>query len=66
MKLTNQQQSTLQLIMRSPDIGGGWRTCSSVVFQKLVIPMPDELFEKDVEREMVRLTEKGLTLVEWL
>lgn len=66
MKLTNEQYDTLSLVMRSPDIGGGWRTCSSVVFQELVIPMPDELFEKDVEREIVRLTEKGLTLVEWL
>lgn len=66
MKLTNEQYNTLMLVTRSTDIGGGWRKCSSIVFQKLVIPMPDELFEKDVERERVRLTEKGLTLVQWL
>lgn len=66
MKLTDAQMNGLRLVMRSPDSGDGWRKCSKILFEKVILPMPDELFEKDVANQMVRLTEKGLTLVEWL
>lgn len=66
MKITQEQKSTLSLLMRSPDRGDGWRTCSPVLFEKLIVPMPDELVEKDAENLKCRLTAEGNTLVEWL
>ena len=65
MKLTAAQKDTLQLLMRSPDRGDGWRSCSGIVFEKLILPMPDELVEKDMVNKFVRLTDEGSTLVEW-
>jgi len=66
MKITQEQKATLDLLMRSPDRGDGWRTCSPILFEKLIVPMPDELVEKDVEQKKCRLTEEALTLIEWM
>ena len=66
MRLTQEQKATLDLIMRSPDRGEGWRTCASILFEKLIVPMPDELVEKDMEQRKCRLTEQGKTLVAWM
>jgi len=66
VKLTNEQRKVLQLVLRSPDRGEGWRTCSQAAFDNLVMPMPDELFEKDAEQRRVRLTEKGNAIAEWM
>lgn len=63
MELTNLQKSTLQLVMRSPDCGEGWRLCSMILLKRLLMSMPDELVEKDIDGRMVRLTELGLKYV---
>ena len=65
-KLTDGQRETLRLVNRSPGLEGGWRSCSPVVFEQLIAPMPDELVEKDATQRRVRLTDKGITLIEWL
>jgi len=66
MLLTQQQMDTLRLIMRSPDNGDGWRMCSSILFEKVIIPMSNELVEKDVDQKMVRLTDEGKTIFKWM
>jgi hypothetical protein len=45
-KMTQEQRDVLNLIARSPDRGNGWRTCSPVLFDKLISSMPDSLVEK--------------------
>jgi len=66
MQLTQQQRDILHLLMRSPDSGDGWRMCSPIVFEKVIVPMSDELVEKDTDQKRVRLTEEGKTVFKWM
>lgn len=63
--LTQQQLSSIKLIDRSPDKGEGWRKCSQPIFEKIIIPMPDELVEKDTHNLMARLTPDGQVIAKW-
>lgn len=64
-KLTQSQRDVLSLILRSPDRGDRWRTCSPTIFDKLISDMPDALVEKDAERLRVRLTREAETILFW-
>ena len=65
-ELTDQQRTTLRLIKRTTPKDDGWYQCASMIFEQLILPMPDALVEKDSEHLRVRLTEKAVTLLEWL
>lgn len=62
-ELTQPQRDVLNLIARSPDRGDGWRTCSPILFEKLMADMPDALVEKDAEGSRVRLTSEAETIL---
>ena len=64
-KMTQPQRDVLNLIARSPDRGNGWRTCSPMLFEKLIAEMPDSLVEKDAEGLRVKLTDEAETILFW-
>ncbi len=66
MKLSQQHKDTINLILRSRDIGDGWRICDSKVYEILIEPMPDELVEKDKTTLRVRLTPAGRIIADWV
>ena len=65
MSLSQQQKDLLKLVGRSPNIGDGWRNCAPKIFANFIVPMPDELVEKDVENRRARLTVAGQAIVDW-
>ena len=65
-RLTDAQSSTLQLILRSPDRGEGWRQCSEILFAAIIVPMPHELVEVNTVTRQVRLTTEGASVARWL
>ena len=64
-KMTQPQRDVLNLIARSPDRGNGWRTCSPMLFEKLIAEMPDSLVEKDAKGLRVKLTDEAETILFW-
>lgn len=65
-KLTEQSKSLIRLILRSPDIGDGWRQCSSSVYQLIENFPHQELIEADANNLRVRLSERGQIVQEYL
>ena len=64
--LSQQEKDALKLIERSKDVGDGWKKCSPALYRIAVIPLPDELVEKQPDPPMVRLTEEGKIVLKWL
>lgn len=65
MRLTKVEASVLSLINRSR-MTDGWAACSEFVFNQLILPMTDDLVEKDANTLRVRLTYEGSIVVKWL
>jgi len=65
MKLTDRENEFLKLLLRSPDIGEGWRNVSQTVW-----PLVDAFQHKDLietkDGNKVRLSERGLVLVDYV
>ena len=69
MKLTEHNIRFLQLMLRSPDVGEGWRNVSSVLWQLVDKFDRPELVEKERHEDgsgRVRLTERGKVLVDYI
>lgn len=66
MPLSQQQKDLMKLLQRSPDSGDGWRNCAPKIFENFILPMPDELIEKDIEKKQARFTVAGQAVVDWM
>ncbi len=67
MKLTDKDKSIISLIMRSRDLGDGWRQCSLILFDAIFkYGVSSELVEVDSDEKRVRLTEEGRIVLKWL
>lgn len=68
-KLPQQQKDFLRLVLRSPDVGDGWRSVSPIlvpVTKKQVASNP-ELFEtRDEDGFLIRLTERARIVTDYL
>lgn len=65
-KLTQQQKDCINLILRSQDLGEGWRQCSPKIFEIIIQTLPEELLERKEQNQQVRLTTEGQTVSKWL
>lgn len=65
VKFTDKDRSFLKLLLRSPDIGDGWRKVSSVVWP-LVLEFPHPELIRLRNGCEVRLSKSGLVLVDYL
>lgn len=66
MKLTQIQKDAMKLLLRSKDIGGGWRQCNPEIFKIFVAKVPEALVERDSELSRLRLTTEGQAVSKWL
>lgn len=65
MKLSQMQKDGINLLIRSKDIGEGWRQCAPRVFRLLADAMPVDLVERDEELRRMRLTPAGEAVAKW-
>ena len=70
MKLGDQQETFMRLVARSPDQGDGWRSVSDMLrpMSENMAAQRPELYEtKEVDGKfMIRLSERGIVLAEYL
>lgn len=64
--ITDNNRSFLKLLLRSPDIGDGWRKVSDVVWPLVEQFDKPELLEKDTDGRRVKLSPDGETVVAYL
>ena len=65
-KLSDKDKGFIRLLMRSPDNGEGWRKVSNMLWPLVERFDAQELIERDDGMHMVRLSEKGQTVSEYL
>lgn len=67
-RLTNSQENFLRLILRSPDIGEGWRRFSKQVWPLIENFGRKEMLEVDGTKEggKIRLSERGLVVCDYI
>ena len=65
MKIEPKAMSFLKLLLRSPDIGEGWRNVSASVWP-LVLAFPHQELLETKDGNAVRLSERGLTVVDYI
>jgi hypothetical protein len=65
--LAQSQKDLLRLIVRSPDIGEGWRVVSDTLWPVILTELqgPD-LIEINQETRRIRLTQEGVTVVKYV
>lgn len=66
MKLIGPQTDTLRLILRSPDLGDGWRQVSATLWQHVQSWAPAELVEFDQDNKRIRLNGDGNVLARYI
>jgi hypothetical protein len=64
--LSIRDSDAIRLIVRSKDIGDGWRQVAMRQVYELYEKLPDELVEKDPANRRVRLTDAGKVVAQWL
>lgn len=65
-KLSPTDKSFLQLILRSPDLGEGWRNVSNALWRFVEEFSAQELLDRDGNLKRVRLSEKGKVIADYL
>lgn len=65
MKIQPKDMSFLKLLMRSPDVGDGWRNVSAVVWPLVAGFKHPELIRMR-NGNQVKLSDRGLTVVEYI
>lgn len=65
VKLSQVQKDGINLLIRSKDIGDGWRQCAPKIFQVLSNVMPVDLVERDEDLRRMRLTPEGEAVAKW-
>lgn len=66
MKISHLQKDVINLILRSRDIGDGWRQCTPKIYIMMVDILPKELIEKDDIKKQLRLTPEGKVVAKWM
>lgn len=71
MKISDTQRNFIQLLLRSSDIGDGWRKVSNMLrpITEETVQIHPELYETKEEEDgsfMIRLSERGAILGEYL
>lgn len=66
MRLDDRQTNFIKLILRSEDVGDGWRQCSDVLYEHFLSYLPEELVEWDHDQKRVRLTREGDIVARYL
>jgi hypothetical protein len=64
--ITDNNRSFLKLLLRSPDIGDGWRQVSDVVWPLVSGFDKKELLELNEDEKRVRLSPDGLVVANYL
>jgi preprotein translocase subunit SecA len=65
MSISRFDRDFLLLLVRSKDIGDGWRQVSDRLWKLVTMFSEPELIEVDEPNKRVRLTDKGATIVEF-
>ena len=65
-QLTFDQRSLMKLILRSPDLGDGWRQCSDLLWPHVrrVYDQIPELFEVN-DLQQIRISPEGTIALKW-
>ncbi len=63
--LTQPQKDLLRLILRSPDLGEGWRQVSQTLWKSVTHYRHPDLTEIDEEKRRIRLTPDGAVVVKY-
>jgi len=66
MKLSNIQKDAINLLLRSKDIGEGWRQCAPKIYAIIAAEIPDDLLEMDDKLFRLRLTQEGKAVAKWI
>ena len=64
-KISPWDVDAMRLILRSKDIGDGWRQVAMRQVYEVMEKLPDELVEKDSANRRVRLTDAGKVVIQW-
>ena len=64
--LSDQDRNFIRLVLRSRDVGEGWRKVSPTLWKLVELFKHDELLERDKDGLRVRLTQKGNVVAEYL
>ena len=64
-KLNQADKDLLRLINRSPDMGGGWRQVSKMLWPHITKTAHSDLTELDEANLRIRFTEEGETIVRY-
>lgn len=65
-KLSDHEKSFIALLLRSKDVGDGWRNVSAPLWQLIELFSQKELLEVDEVERRARLSAKGHTVAEYL
>lgn len=65
-KLSDEQKSFFALILRSPDIGDGWRQSSDMLWPHIQKWAHPDLTELDEENKRIRFTPEGLLVLQYI
>jgi hypothetical protein len=65
-KPTPRDVELLRLILRSPDVGDGWRNVSGVLWEHVVKNAVIDLVEFDYENKRVRFSPEGVIVMRYL
>lgn len=65
-KISHEQVSFLKLILRSADVGDGWRQCSFHVYPLAETFKHPELLELNEGAKQVRLSARGLVVADYI
>jgi hypothetical protein len=66
MMLSEHEISFIRLVLRSDDVGDGWRNVSNILWRLVRDFKPKELIEIDEPNSRVRLSERGQIVAEYL
>lgn len=64
--ITDRDMSVIALIQRSPRLAYGWRQVSDTVWPLVSNPDAPELFELNHDDKMIRLSERGMIVAQYL
>lgn len=65
MAMTSQQRDLMRLVLRSDDIGEGWRQVSEMLWPMVLELYVEELYELDPDNKRVRFNDVGAAVARY-